>query len=341
MECGPIFLAGADRSGTTLMYALLASHPNIAMAHLGSNMWTFFYDQYGDISQPDNFERCLAALLKYKHVQILNPDPDRIRQEFWQGEQSYARLFALVQDHFAEQMGKSRWGDKTSYIERYADPIFAADPTVKMIHMVRDPRDRYASSIKRWQSGRGKVGGATARWLYSVRLAKRNLQRYPDNYMVVCYETLASEPEKTLREICAFLREDYDPIMLTMTGAQKFLNKGGNSSFSKHDRGVISTSAVGRFRKVLSKSDTAFMQLYAKRDMLAYGYQSDSVQFSFADRLSFYLVDWPTNLTRMVTWRTMEAIQHNFPARFGRTPLHTRDGIAEEQELTEVQDVRE
>src|SRR4029453_8147005 len=97
---GPIFLAGADRSGTTLTYALLVSHPNIAMAHLGSNMWTFFYGQYGDLRHSDNFERCLAAMLRYKNVLLLNPDPDRIRKEFWQGQPTYARLFALLQWHY-------------------------------------------------------------------------------------------------------------------------------------------------------------------------------------------------------------------------------------------------
>ncbi len=73
MNRGPIYLAGADRSGTTLMYALLASHSHIAMANLGSNMWTFFYGQHGDLSRRQNFERCLAALLRYKNALLLEP----------------------------------------------------------------------------------------------------------------------------------------------------------------------------------------------------------------------------------------------------------------------------
>ena len=31
MERGPVFVAGLERSGTSLIFALLASHPNIAM----------------------------------------------------------------------------------------------------------------------------------------------------------------------------------------------------------------------------------------------------------------------------------------------------------------------
>jgi hypothetical protein len=325
MGRGPIFLAGADRSGTTLTYALLASHPNIAIAHLGSNMWTFFFGQHGDLGRPENFERCLAAMLQYKHVQILNPNPDRIRKEFWQGPTTYARLFALIQDHYAEQSGKQRWGDKTSYIERYADPIFAAYPTAKMIHMIRDPRDRYASAITIWPHGRGQVGGATARWLYSVRLANRNQRRHSDRYKVVRYETLVSQPEETLREICTFLGEDYDPAMLTMQGAERFLHKGGNSSYGKHGQGAISTAPIGRFRKTISGREIAFIQAYAKRDMIAYNYVLDPVRFSISDHLRFYFVDWPTNRSRMVAWRTLETLQQRFPAQIGRTPLHSGD----------------
>ncbi|HLF25786.1 MAG TPA: sulfotransferase [Anaerolineae bacterium] len=327
---GPIFLAGADRSGTTLMSAILSSHPNIALARLGSNMFTFFFGKYGDLRQRENFERCLAALLKYKHVQILNPDPARICAEFWAGQPSYARLFALIQDHFAEQQGRPRWGDKTSYIERYADPILAADPTAKFIHMVRDPRDRYTSSIAKYKRGRGKVGGATARWLYSIHLAQRNLKRYPDNYRIVRYETLVAQPEATIQAVCAFLGEAYDPAMLTLTGAEQFLKRGGNSSFDKHALSGISTAPLGRFRKVMSKGELAFMQAHVGRELLRLGYERAPVRFSLGERIAYGLRDWPANSVRMIVWRTLEAVQHNFPARFGRVPLHSENGAGED-----------
>ena len=51
----PIFLAGPDRSGTSLIYALLASHPNISMVRR-TNMWRYFYNRYGDLHNPQNFE---------------------------------------------------------------------------------------------------------------------------------------------------------------------------------------------------------------------------------------------------------------------------------------------
>ncbi len=324
MNRGPIYLAGADRSGTTLTYALLASHPHIAFPQLGSNMWTFFYGQYGDLGRRENLERCLAAMLRYKNVRFLNPDPERIRKEFWQGEPTYARLFALFHDHFAERAGKPRWGDKTSYVERYADPIMAAYPDVRIIHLIRDPRDRYASAIKRWPNQKGQVGGATARWLYSVALARRNINKYPDRYMVLRYETLVSAPEETLQKVCAFLGEEYDPVMFTMAGARGFVGKGGNSSFERFEPARITTAAVGRFRKTLSPREIAFIQAHAGREMRLFDYAPVKVDLEVREQLRLYVVDTPTNLARMAGWRTLEAIQLRFPAQMGRTPMGNR-----------------
>jgi Sulfotransferase family len=320
MDHGPIFIGGPDRCGKTLMQAFLVSHPNICIPAVGSNMWTYFYGQYGDLSRSDNFDRCLDAMLHYRHVSFLKPDPDRIYREFWQGEPTYARLFALFQQHYAERAGKPRWGDQTGLIERYADQIFAAYPAAKMIHMIRDPRDRYEASITLWPDGKGRVGGATARWLYSVGHAKRNLKRYPDRYKVVRYETLVSRTEETLREVCEFLGEAYTPAILTMEGAPSYRDKLGDGSNGKPEQSPVSTDFIGRFRQVMSKPEMAFMQVYASRDMVAYGYQLEPVQFSLSERLMSYFPNWSANLARMVSWRTLEAIQHNFPALLGRNP---------------------
>ncbi|HEX6293069.1 MAG TPA: sulfotransferase, partial [Herpetosiphonaceae bacterium] len=217
MAHGPIFLAGIERSGTSLMYALLASHPNIAMTRR-TNFWRFFYGQYGDLRDPANFERCLAAMLRYKRHLKLQPDPERIRREFWHGQPSYARLFALLEEHHAERLGKVRWGDKSLNNEHYVDMIFADYPDARMIQMVRDPRDRFASAITRWKTIRGRIGTGAARWRRSVEQGQHNAERYPDRYLIVRYETLVEQPEATLRQVCAFIGEPYTPAMLTMEG---------------------------------------------------------------------------------------------------------------------------
>lgn len=313
MDQRPVYVAGQERSGTSLMYALLASHPNIAMSRR-SNLWTHFYEQYGDLSRPENLDACLEMMKRYKRIRPLQMDPERVRQEFLQGEATYGRLFAIVQSQYAEQLGKPRWGDKSLHTERYADAIFAAYPQASILHMIRDPRDRYASALTRWKVNRSGAGGGTAAWLSSVKLAERNQQKYPERYKIVRYETLASEPEETLRSICAFIGEPYSPTMLTMNGAKAFRDEGGNSSYTQYEPGRISTRSIGRFRQVLSTPQILFMQMLCQQNMLALGYHPAEVQLSLLERLHFYLLYMPDNLTRMAAWYLREAFL-NFKGR--------------------------
>jgi hypothetical protein len=324
MDEKPVFIAGLDRCGKTTMQAFLASHPAIAIPAVGSNMWTYFYGQYGDLSQAKNLERCLDALFLYKHALFLQPDRERIRREFRQGEATYARLFALFHQHYAERLGKRRWGDQTGLIEQYADPIFAAFPEARMIHMIRDPRDRYAASLALWPDGKGRAGGAAARWRYSVGLAARNQKRYPDRYRIVHFETLVQQPEATLREICAFLGEAFTPVMLTMEGSPGHRAKLCGGSVYQDGPVPLSTKFIGNYREVLSKQEIAFIQLVAGRPMTTVGYTLEPVRLTAGEWLHFALLDVPLNLARLTAWRTLEAAHHAFPGKIGRRPARQK-----------------
>lgn len=315
---GPIFVVGPDRSGTTLMQALLGSHPRIAMPPKASNMWTYFYDRYGDLDVPENFERCLAAILAYRHAAVLEPDADQIRAEFLAGEATYARLFAVIHAQYARRLGKPRWGDRSTYVERNATEILAAFPTGRMIHMIRDPRDRYASSITRWSRGAGRVGGATARWLYSSRLGRRNGARYPDRYRVVRYEDLVADPETVLRALCVFLGEAFDPAMLSLEGAETFKGRGGNSSYGRHNEAHISPRSVGRYRSVLSDREICFLQSRASREMRRMGYAPIPIRLSGGDRLRYLVYEQPLNLIRMAVWRVLVGMSAAGPKALSR-----------------------
>ena len=62
---GPVFIGGLERTGTSLLYALLASHPAIAMTRR-TNWWTYFYDRFGDLAKDENLDRCLATIRRYR-----------------------------------------------------------------------------------------------------------------------------------------------------------------------------------------------------------------------------------------------------------------------------------
>lgn len=318
---GPVFIGGLDRCGKTTLQAFLTSHPNLAIPAVGSNLWSYFYGQYGDLRFPENFERCLAALMHYKHALYLQPDPERLRKEFWQGSPTYGRLFGLLHQHYAERTGKVRWGDQTGLIERYADQVLTAYPGARMIHMIRDPRDRYEASIAMWPGGKGRCGGATARWKYSIALMRRNLSRYPDRYLPVQFENLVRQPEETLRRICDFIGESYIPAMLRMDGSaghrEKLFQTAGTAEQPLSDK------YIGRFRQRISKLEIAFFQQYAGDDMDRFGYDLEPIRLSLRERVRYETQTRPANLARMTAWLLVESLQQRFPRLVRRRPSET------------------
>jgi hypothetical protein len=316
---GPVYVAGLDRSGKTTMAAFLASHPDIAIPAVGSNMETYFYGQYGDLSRQQNFERCLDAMLHYKHVRFLDPDPARIRREFAAGPPTYARLFALFLMHYAERHGKPRWGAQTGLVERYAEQMFSAYPDLRIVHMLRDPRDRYEASLAMWPDGKGRAGGATARWRYSLGLAERHARRHPAAYLIVRFEDLVTDTEATLRRVCRFLDAPFTPTMLEMEAAPK-LRRALEAATRDTSGELLSSDYIGGYRGRLASAELAFIQMHLRRRMRAYGYTPDEDVLAPGDRLRFALVDVPGQTARMVAWRTIEELQQRLPRWVRRRP---------------------
>jgi hypothetical protein len=214
MKQAPIFIGGLAHSGKTPLRLFLSRHPDVAMTRQ-TYMWNRFYNRYGELNDPQNFERCLGDMLKTKGIKALQPDVEQIRRVFGEGKATYGRLFALFHEHNAERLGKSRWGDQLGFVECFAEPIFAAYPKAKMIHMIRDPRDRHEVAMTSSRYRKGKLGWSTAEWLHSADLIQQNRRLYSDQYKVVRYETFRDFPEETLHEICNFIGVTFVPDMLT------------------------------------------------------------------------------------------------------------------------------
>ena len=237
----PVFVAGPDRSGTTLMFALLASHPDLCMVRR-TNMWRYFYRRYGDLADPANLDRCLDDMVRYRRMRHLQPDEERIRREFAARTADVRpALRALPRAQRRTRSAKSRWGDKSLHTERFADDIFTEFPDARIVHMVRDPRDRYASVRHRngQQLLARRCGDRPLDPLHPRR-GERRRARYPDRYLIVRYEDLAVAPEATMRRVCEFVDVPFSPAMFGMAGLPELLDSGGNSSFTDMQPGTIS-----------------------------------------------------------------------------------------------------
>jgi hypothetical protein len=290
---GPIYVGGASRSGKTLMRWILSSHSRFVVTRR-TEMWPRFAGRFGDLAEPENLQRCLDAMLRRRHVADLGTDLPRLRRDFRGGPATYGRLFALVHEQYAERSRKPRWGDQTAQVWRYADEILAEDPRARFLHLVRDPRDRFAAVLERRARRPGAIGHETADWLACAAAAIRNRRRYAGRYEVVRYEDLVARPEETMREVCAFLGEQFEPAMLRLDGVKRYeaiRAASGNGS-------AVSTAFVGRYRRSVSRDDVMFIQSIARQRMLAYDYPLDPIRLTPRERFR-YAARWPANIARM------------------------------------------
>lgn len=311
---GPIFVGGASRSGKTLMRWILSSHPRIVVTRR-AEMWPRFYGRFGDLGRRENFERCLRAMLGREQIASLAPDLERLRHDFWRGRPIYARLFALLHEQHAERSGKARWGDQTGLVERFTDELMSAYRGAKMVHLIRDPRDRHEAILERGPRRLGAVGRSTAGWISSVKLAKRNGQRYPGSYKAVRYEALVTRPGDTMLAVCDFLGEDYEPAMIRMEDVRRYREQ----RIAGSDEGLISTAYVGRYRRTISCFDLAFIQAVAGQQMVDLGYSPDPVQLSPSEMVRGATVYWPAGIAHMGSTRLLDALRRR-PVRLSGYP---------------------
>ncbi|MGQ0608706.1 MAG: sulfotransferase family protein [Chloroflexota bacterium] len=202
----PVFIAGLDRTGKTQMRMAIERSVSIALARR-AELWTHHNARYGDLADDAVVRRAVAELLRDRHVAGQVHDPGRLERDVLAGPRTYAHLFALIGRQHAEQAGRERWGDQTALIERHAPEILDAFPEARLIHMIRDPRDRFAASLAEGGIGRGGLSAACESWLESARLAERHSMAHPDRYTIVRFEDLAARPRPTLDRVLAFMGE--------------------------------------------------------------------------------------------------------------------------------------
>jgi hypothetical protein len=214
------FVVGCPRSGTTLLRAMLDSHPDLAVP--GES---YFIVELAPQFSPKRFRRfkldrfadVLLAHPRFEHWELPAAD---VRAAF-AAEQpdDYAAALRVLYATYARAQGKPRYGDKTPNYVLDLPLLGDLFPEAQFVHMVRDGRDVALSvtQIEGW--GPSKIEGAARYWVKHVDAGRRAGNALgPHRYHEVHYDDLVDEPETTLRSVCRFFGLSYDPVMLDYPG---------------------------------------------------------------------------------------------------------------------------
>lgn len=213
----PVFILGADRSGTTLLRLYLTNHPKLGIppeSKFLSPLLTGFLPKHE--LTPGEVESALRLITASSRW----PDWRTTEQEFREavGRRHPVTISELVSLLYQLEVGrdaKSTWGDKTpAYIDVF-EKLYEHFPSARFIGIHRDGRDVYLS-LKRvgW---RGRTAWQIARyWRHTAqRLAAAKRLIPAGQFIMIPYEELVLETEQTLRRVCRFLDMDFHESMLS------------------------------------------------------------------------------------------------------------------------------
>ena len=210
MLASPVFLVGAERSGTTMLRLMLDGHPAIAFA--------------------EEFEYGVQYLVECGidpagHMPRW-PDVDDYRD--WL---SRDRVF-LLHDHDAtafddyprlvDSMLRAVTDNPDDAAVRGATVHFGIEhvlsiwPDARFIHIVRDPREIAPSHLR--MAFAGNVWHALDKWLDAedaIANVKQRLGDHPERIIDVRFDHLIADYRRELDRLTAFLGIEFDPAMLS------------------------------------------------------------------------------------------------------------------------------
>ncbi|MCF0077624.1 sulfotransferase family protein [Streptomyces lomondensis] len=212
-----MLIIGTERSGSNLLRLILDAHSRIAVPHPPHFMRFLspVVADYGDLAVEPNRRRLvrdtLALLDRHIHPWPHPIDADRVVAT------ARPTLFGVVDavyDQYREAEGKARWGCKSTFMVDHVDEVLADRPGARFIWLVREPYDVTASA-KRSVFGYCHPYRMAQLWRTQQERAQAALDRWgPGVVHLLRYEDLVLEPEQQLKELCAFLGEDFEPGML-------------------------------------------------------------------------------------------------------------------------------
>ena len=276
----PIFIVGANRSGTTLLRLMLNSHSRIGipdeLVYFRSSFAGHSFDEWRNpqISRED-FQKYVSVFLE-RNQEVLAPlsISDLKKEILCRDEPDFRWPYARTLEAWADTHGKVRWGEKTPGNLFFVDVLIDMFPDARFIYLMRDPRAGVYSMMKTSMFRSGAIINAMNRRKYMTE-GLNHLQRFvPETQQtLVKFEDLVQSPESTLRRVCAFLEESFEPHMLEFhRDASKYMKERAISRFNQAATRPIAPEKAESWKSGLSTIQISEVEWICREQMANYGY---------------------------------------------------------------------
>lgn len=246
----PGFIVGVERSGTTLLAAIINRHSQICV----TPETKFFQYLYGYRRGLKGFQKDWPASLdsimrKMKSTPDWQPSFNEIYQRFNNASMApeIGEILKAIGNSIAEKRNKKLWLEKTPNHIRYLKQIRNFFPNAPIIHIVRDGRD-VAESHSRMEWQKGSYFNCLMEWKDGIQKAEEFMVS-DKQFENIRFEDLIGDTEKTVRSICEFLGVEFEPEMLEPDGSEHNLIEVG-MKHKEFVRGPITADKLMIWKKV-------------------------------------------------------------------------------------------
>jgi hypothetical protein len=243
----PIFIIGAQRSGTTLLRLLLNASDEIAIPEEGTFFMPLLRKDINKKLSKSEINNFFSYLDGNTQFELWDVDIDTVKAKILKNELYVSDLMHILYGIYAEKERKEKWGDKTPSFFRMVKQLSSLFPEAVFIHLVRDGRDLYLS-WKKMDPTKGNPSVTAAEWYYKTKRARSDLKKYADGrYFEIKYEDLVGSTKASLKMICEFCDLHYSEGML------EFWLKSNNYIGNHHSNLIFSevtTTSVQKWENV-------------------------------------------------------------------------------------------
>jgi len=255
-DLAPVFVVGAPRSGTTLLYHMLLSAGGFAQYRAETHIFTSLGPRFGGLRSSKDVERALEVWLDSDCHTLSGLDREPLETAIRERTRCTGDFLRTIMDSMVAAQRAKRWAESTPAHVLHMQQIRAQIPGALFIHVIRDGRNVATSLAKQgWirplPFDRDRpVTAAAAYWFWLVQRGRAEGMRVGPAYLEVRYERLVQAPEEALDPIARFIGQPLDYAAIRRVGVGSVARP--NTSFPDAADGYLA-----RWREQLSERDAA------------------------------------------------------------------------------------
>jgi len=316
----PIFICGHRKTGTTLLANLFDGAEDAVAFPDDSTFFYMYFPRYvsEDYSNQEKKSRLVDVLIGEVHAKKIEKancseeEKQQLRNklgDFKEIIKAYngndyslkgvlTRFIKAYNDSFTKLKSSKVWIEKTTSTEIYAAELARIFPNAKFVHIIRDPRDNWASLSSGWDKRYQHYNDDIKRLKQSLiergrlglEMAKCNLENLGEGkYHIIKFEDLTTNPKQHIAELASFIGIEYSNTFL-YPSTFGFKWKGNNFEGIEHSG--PSAVNVNNWKDRINDFDAQLIEFHFRDVMDYFGYtrhfDSESCQLAAAEHYKWF-----------------------------------------------------